>query len=516
MINSSTEVLVLAPTFDDSKVAVMVLEEAGIKACACDSLDTLTEKITAGCGAVVIAEEALKIDELSIMQRALANQATWSDLPVIILSAAKASPSFEVFAKSGNISILERPFSRLTLVRSVEVALRARRQQYQVRDLLEEQRQATERRDEFFATLSHELRTPLNVILGWLEILKSGKLDENSQQEALEVLERNARIQKGLIDDILDISRIVTGKMFFDPAALSVQKMLESMVASFNPKAQEKGIDLHVQIPAGEFVVMADEQRLAQVMSNLLTNAIKFTPQGGKVAIDVVTAGQNLEITVADNGQGIDPQFLPHIFDRLKQEDMSTTRSHGGLGLGLAIAHYIVQEHKGTLQATSAGRGRGAVMKVTLPLFYLGIKEVVKSETTDNLPQSLKGVRVLVVDDSPDILQLIQVWLKKAEAEVKLANSAKEALETIGNYYPHVLLSDIGMPDIDGYQLIAKVRALSDSKVGNVPAVALTAYARDEERKRALNAGFQMHISKPISSGQLISAVAQLASGNRV
>lgn len=511
MIASSAEVLVLAPTFDDSKVAVQVLAEAGIKARACANIEELVRGINAGCGAVVIAEEAIRIDELPFLQKSLEDQPTWSDVPVIILSAANAAPAFEMFARSGNISLLERPFSRLTLVRSVEVALRSRVQQYQVRDLLEEQRQETERRDEFFATLSHELRTPLNVILGWLEILKTGRLDGNGQAEAIEILERNAKIQKGLIDDILDISRIVTGKMFFEPTPLSVRGMIESMVGSFLPRAQEKGIDLNIKIPRGEFVVMADEQRLSQVLSNLLTNAIKFTPQGGQVTLEVLNVARKLEITVTDTGQGIDAQFLPHIFDRLKQEDMSTTRSHGGLGLGLAIAHHIVQEHNGTLEARSEGRGRGTKMKVTLPLFTAAIQQKPAVEIADEQSHSLSGIRVLVVDDSPDILQLIQVWLKKADADVRLTNSANEALASLGPFQPHVLLSDIGMPDIDGYQLIQKVRTLPESDGGKVPAVALTAYARDEERARALKAGFQMHISKPISSGQLISAVAQLA-----
>lgn len=508
---SPSEVLVLAPTFDDSKVAVAVLEDAGIKAVACQNLDSLTECIRKGCGAVVIGEEALKNDEIHFLQRALIEQENWSDVPVIILSGPHASASFEVFARSGNISILERPFSRLTLIRSVEVALRARKQQYLVRDLLQEQRQATEKRDEFFATLSHELRTPLNVILGWVEILKSGRLDHTSQQSALEVLERNANIQKGLIDDILDISRIVTGKMFFEPAPISIREVVESMVSSVLPKARDKQIDLKMKVPAGDCTVMGDEQRLAQVLSNLLTNAIKFTPQGGKVSVDVSVQKKNVEISVTDNGQGIDPKFLPHIFDRLKQEDMSTTRLHGGLGLGLAIAHHIVQEHEGKLEALSDGRGKGSTMKLTLPLYQNVAKQVATLEIQDGRSASLNGVRVLVVDDSPDILQLIHLWLKKAEADVRLTHSAAEALQTIGSYQPHVLLSDIGMPDVDGYELISRIRNLSEKEGGAVPAVALTAYARDEERARALKAGFQLHISKPISSGQLISAVAQLA-----
>ena len=510
-VASSTEVLILAPSLDDAKVAVEVLRDAGIAASPCVSIDALTERIRSGCGAVVIAEEGMETDEIGRLQRALANQEPWSDIPVLILSGSRAKPAFEVFARSGNISILERPFSRLTLIRAIEVALRARRQQYQVRDLLEDQRIATVRRDEFFATLSHELRTPLNVILGWIEILKSGRLDEAGRDEAIEILERNAKMQKGLIDDLLDISRIVTGKMFFDPEPISIRKMLETMVASFGPRAAEKGINLAVRIPEGEFVVRGDEQRLAQVIANLLTNSIKFTPEGGRVELQLKSLGAQLQICVSDTGQGIDPEFLPQIFDRLKQEDMSTTRSHGGLGLGLAIANHIVREHEGTLEAHSEGRGKGTTMTVTLPALINERPREEASAPADSHLHSLKGVRVLVVDDSPDILQLIRLWLGKADAVVKLTSSANEALEALGSFGPDVLLSDIGMPDIDGYQFIAKVRGRPAAQGGRVPAVALTAYARDEERVRALDAGFQMHISKPISSQQLISAVAQLA-----
>lgn len=503
-------VLVYAPSFDDSKVAVGVLREAGITAIPCKSLNALIDNVVSGCGAVVIAEEGLESDHQDYLRQTLEDQETWSDVPVIILGGANTRPSIEAFAKSGNISILERPFSKLTLVRSVQVALRARAKQYQVRNLLHEQQQATVKRDEFFATLSHELRTPLNVILGWLEILRTGKLNESAQSEALEILERNARMQKGLIDDLLDISRIVTGKMFLEVIPIEIGGLVKSITTSYIPRALEKKVDLHLNVPSGIYMVEGDEQRLAQVISNLLTNAIKFTPSGGKVEVALKALKDTYEITVTDNGQGIEPAFLPHIFDRLKQEDMSTTRAHGGLGLGLAIASHIVEEHRGRIVATSEGRGKGAAVKVTLPVLATMSAPSTKVEPISEATGSLRGIRVLVVDDSPDILQLISVWLKKAEVDVKLVSSAQEVLKTIADFKPHVLLSDIGMPEVDGYQLISKIRKLSKEKGGNVPAVALTAYARDEERARALNAGFQMHISKPISSTQLISAVAAL------
>ncbi len=509
-MGESNIVLVYAPSFSDSKVAVDVLTESRISAAPCGSLSSLVDNIAHGCGAVMIAEEGLERDQLIYLQAALEGQETWSDLPVIVLGGANTKPSIEAFAKSGNISILERPFSKLTLVRAVQVALRARAKQYEVRKLLIEQQDATKKRDEFFATLSHELRTPLNVILGWLEILRAGKLNESSRLDALEILDRNARMQKGLIDDLLDISRIVTGKMFFEATPIDIGGLLRSITASYIPRAIEKKIDLLLSIPNGIYMVEGDEQRLAQVVANLLTNAIKFTPNGGRVEVKFEPLRDVYKISVSDNGQGVDPAFLPYIFDRLKQEDMSTTRAHGGLGLGLAIASHIVEEHSGKIEASSDGRGKGTTFKVILPILATMSAPSSKVESFTEEIKTLRGVRVLVVDDSPDILQLISVWLKKAEVDVKLVSSADEVLASIAKFKPHVLLSDIGMPEVDGYQLISKIRKLSKEEGGNVPAVALTAYARDEERARALNAGFQMHISKPISSSQLINAVAKL------
>jgi signal transduction histidine kinase len=506
------EILVLAPTFNDSALAVDVLKSAGLQAVAFETLEDLCQRLSQDCGSVVISEEALTIDETERFKAILEAQPTWSDLPIILLTGADVIAATEVFTKAGNISLLERPFSRLTLIRSVEVALRARRKQYEVRELLEQQAQATLKRDEFFATLSHELRTPLNVILGWLEILASGNLKGTSFKEAIETLERNAKLQKGLIDDLIDISRIVTGKMQVERLPLSLADVVRSVTHSFVPRAKEKGVHLEFNEPSDQFLVHGDEQRLSQVVANLVTNAIKFTPPGGSISTEIrATSDSVFEVNVSDTGQGVDPAFLPLMFDRLKQEDMSTTRAHAGLGLGLAIASHIVQEHGGTIHAQSDGRGRGLSVTFRLPAID---KEKVASVVAVQNPAptpSLRGVRVLVVDDSPDILKLINLWLGGAEADLRLTTSAAGALDLLGGFDPHVLLSDIGMPEMDGYQLIAKIRSMPQGRMKNLRAVALTAYARDEEQTRALNAGFQMHISKPISRHQLVSAVASLA-----
>lgn len=507
---TSEEVLVLAPAFNDAELAVGVLCGAGIQAIAVETLGDLYNRMRSDCGAVVVSIEGLQSESLRDIQRILEEQEAWSDLPIILLTSSDVIGATEVFSTSGNISLLERPFARLTLIRSVEVALRARRKQYEVRALLNQQSLATQKRDEFFASLSHELRTPLNIILGWIEILQSGKLDSTCHSEALETLGRNARMQKGLIDDLLDISRIVTGKMQIDLLPISLTELIRSTTASFLPRAQEKAIALEFMGPKEDLPVMGDEQRLVQVISNLLTNAIKFTPPEGRISVSVEKLGAEYKIAVQDSGQGVEADFLPFMFDRLKQEDMSTTRSHGGLGLGLAIASHIVSEHNGVITAESEGRGCGMKVTVTLPAMGIERKIAPKSSVAAVENQSLKGIKVLVVDDSPDILRLINLWLGRADAEVRLTASGEEALTQLGVFKPHILLSDIGMPDMDGYQLISKVRSLPNGSFEQLPAVALTAYARNEERVRAIDAGFQMHISKPISSHQLVSAIAAL------
>ena len=505
-------VLVLAPTENDSTVAAQVLLDSQVHALPCQDVQELCCEMEKGCAVIVIAEEALATQNISPLNAILKSQDTWSDVPVILLTAAGAPKISESFSASGNIAILERPFSKLTLVRAVDVALRARKKQYQVKELLHQQKMAAQKRDDFFATLSHELRTPLNVILGWIEIFKSGDLTAEARAEALSVLERNASVQKALIDDLLDISRIITGKLYFQAEPVSMKKLLDSVRKSFLPRAIEKNLRFEISLPADDCMVLADEQRMSQVLTNLLTNAIKFTPEGGFVRIGLTLEKKQIVVRIKDSGQGIEESFLPFVFDRLKQEDMSTTRSHGGLGLGLAITSHIVELHQGQIEAKSEGRGRGAEFILRIPSLKSNAEVKINSQQLPLPSVSLDGVRILVVDDSLDILQLINLWLRKANAQVQLASSAAEALKEIPRFKPDIVLSDIGMPTMDGYELIKRIKTLPGGNV--IKAVALTAYAKDEERTRAIEAGFQMHISKPISRDQLISAVSTLISLN--
>jgi signal transduction histidine kinase len=503
-------VLILAPTANDSSVALDVLRADGIKALSCSSVEELCDLIKEGCSAVVLAEEALKTETAPLLQSIFRNQEAWSDLPVILLTGLNSSRFKDAFSSSGNISILERPFSRANLISAVEVAVRARLKQYLAKQLMEEQRTAATKRDEFLATLSHELRTPLNVILGWTEILLSGDLGPRAQVEAFKILDRNARVQKNLIDDLLDTSRIITGKLYFELKPVSLTQILRSVYTEYLPVTTSHKIKFTMNVPETDYFVVADEARLSQVFTNLITNAIKFTPAGGAIELSLTLRADTLYISVKDTGQGIDPSFIPFVFDRLKQEDMSTTRAHGGLGLGLSIAAHIVDQHHGSIGVSSEGRGKGSCLTVQLPT--LDQSKIVSGAPVSAVKPAdvLLGVKILVVDDSADIRNLIELWLRKAKADVKIAASGAEALDALASFKPDVLLSDIGMPGMDGYELIKRVRSLEERELRLVPAAALTAYAKDEERARVLSAGYQAHISKPISNDQLITAVSSL------
>ena len=379
-------------------------------------------------------------------------------------------------------------------------------------------------KDEFLATLSHELRTPLNAILGWSQVLRhGGGRDERDLAEGLETIERNARAQAKIVEDLLEMSRIISGKVRLDVQRLNLPSVVEAAVETVRHAADAKGVRLSVVLDPLAGPVSGDPNRLQQVVWNLLSNAIKFTPRGGRVQVLLERVNSHLEVSVIDTGEGIRPEFLPHVFDRFKQADASTTRRHGGLGLGLSIVKQLVELHGGTVRAKSPGAGMGSTFTVSLPLTPIHSGEEQEQDRRhpraeaepppaglDDCPK-LKGVRVLVVDDEADSRALVKRLLEDCEATVLTAGSAAEALESVRRERPDVVISDIGMPGEDGYTLMRKVRALAPENGGSVPAVALTAYARSEDRRRAILAGYQMHVAKPVEPAELITMVASLA-----
>lgn len=371
-------------------------------------------------------------------------------------------------------------------------------------------------KDEFLALLSHELRTPLTSILGWSDLLKEGTLDQAAAQRALETIGRNARAQRQLIDDLLDTSRIITGKMRLEVRPVELAPLIEIVVEAVRPAANARNIRLQTELGALTNPISGDPQRLQQIIWNLLTNAIKFTPKSGSVEVRLERIESHLELVVKDTGEGIEPAFLPHVFDRFLQSDSSSTRRHGGLGLGLSIVRQLVELHGGSVTALSQGAGQGATFRVILPLMSVHHLPDVETKPTLTAAKSrtdklsLANLRVLVVDDELDARELIAAVLKGRGAEVVAVESGAEALAELERQSFHALVSDIGMPDMDGYALIKKLRLLPAERGGALPAVALTAYAGDQDRTRAVTAGYQTHIAKPVEPAELVLVVASL------
>jgi signal transduction histidine kinase/DNA-binding response OmpR family regulator len=376
--------------------------------------------------------------------------------------------------------------------------------------LFREAREANRMKDEFLAVLSHELRTPLSAMMGWAQLLRSGKLDDNDRTRAVEVIERNLRIQTQLIDELLDMSRIVTGKLRLDPCALPIAPILAGAIDAQRPAAMGKEIQLTASLDAEAACVWGDAGRLEQVVTNLLSNALKFTPRGGRIEVTLQRDGAFAEARFTDSGEGIDPALLPRIFDRFTQAETSTTRARAGLGLGLTIVKRLVELHGGSIEAESAGKGLGACFTVRLPVFD-GVPTTPAVAGTETPHPRLDGVRVLVVDDEMDARDLLATALGDAGAKVETADSAAAALVHFDRLAPHLLISDISMPEEDGYSLMKRVRRRSVDRGGAVPAIALTALAEHRDRIAALAAGYQIHLAKPVNLEQLLLAAAALA-----
>ncbi|PSN15274.1 hypothetical protein C7293_07945 [filamentous cyanobacterium CCT1] len=377
-----------------------------------------------------------------------------------------------------------------------------------------EQAEAANRiKDEFLAVVSHELRSPLNPILGWSKLLRSRQLDEQKQAYALEVIERNAQIQAQLINDLLDVSRILRGKLSLNKTVVDLGLTIQAALETVQLAVEAKSIQICTEIDPAFRLVSGDADRLQQVVWNLLSNAVKFTPEGGRIEVQLAYLDPYAQITVTDTGRGIDPGFLPHVFDRFRQEDATTTRQFGGLGLGLALVRYLVELHGGQVQAASLGEGQGATFTVKLPL--LPVQQATQqSPQPAKPPTDLNGTRILVVDDDSTTREFIAFFLELQGAEVVTAASAGEAIAVLTRFRPDVMLSDIGMPERDGYMLMRQVRSLSLEQGGQVPAIALTAYAGEIDYQQALAAGFQKHITKPVEPDQLTEAIATLIKTN--
>jgi signal transduction histidine kinase len=389
-----------------------------------------------------------------------------------------------------------------------------------VEERTHELREANRVKDEFLATLSHELRTPLNSMFGWIYLLREGSLDQETATRAIRTLERNTKSLAEIINDLLEVSRIITGKLKLDVQPLELGPVIEAALEAVRPAIDAKDIDLRLSIEPSVGAVQGDPNRLQQIVWNLLSNAIKFTPSRGHVDVLLEKVGSDARITVTDDGAGINETFLPFVFDRFRQADSTFTRKHGGLGLGLAIVRHLVEIHGGTVEAHSAGEGQGATFVATFPLLEGFAAAGALHGTTGQLNSGhkLDGLRILIVDDEADAREIISTMLEQWGAEVTAVASAAEAIDCLGRdgFLPDVLVSDLGMPREDGFDLISKIRALEPERGGRIPAIALTAYARSEDRTRALAAGYEIHVPKPVEPAQLSNALGDLVRQNRL
>jgi signal transduction histidine kinase/ActR/RegA family two-component response regulator len=520
--HAATAVLVFAPIGRDAALTHEFLSRASVQNVTCRSMAQLCDIFeTGGAGALLLTEEALDEAAFPRLTALLDRQPSWSDVPVLLF-AGSSDPDVTLHTIRSidslrNVTLFERPIRLTAVLSAVRAALRARARQYEVRDLLtqlQEARAAAEAanrlKDEFLATLSHELRTPLNAIVGWTSMLTRGQVESSRMPRVFEALDRNAQAQAQLIADVLDVSRIVTGKLQLQLTTVDVRRLVAQAADSLRPAAAQKDIRFAVEAAAATCFIRGDAGRLQQVVWNLLSNAIKFTPTGGSVGVRITCDEREVTVSVTDTGAGISPEFLPHVFDRFRQADQTTTRVHGGLGLGLSIVKHLVELHGGSVSAASGGRGRGACFTVRLPAVERPLTEVSSSNASSPAAAvSLLGRTILVVDDDVSTREVVSAALKRSGAEVVLAASAAEGWTLLHDRAPDLVVADLAMPEEDGFSFMRRVR--NDSKFSErVPAIALSAFAdaRSEESARA--AGFSAFLAKPARPEALLAIIDRL------
>jgi signal transduction histidine kinase/CheY-like chemotaxis protein len=518
-------VLICAPIGRDAELTVDLLARAAIASQICRTASEVADLLQDGAGAILLTQEALADPRLNELSAALEAQPAWSDISVLLFAgddrSAASMRTLQTLEVLRNVTLLDRPVGAAAVVSTVRAALRGRRRQYELRDVLvalhrarSDAEQANRLKDEFLATLSHELRTPLNAILGWTSILRDGRVEADRTAKILDIIERNAKAQRHLISDVLDVSRMVTGRIRLKLQPTIVGEVVRDAIDTVRPAAESKGVELHVDVGAGPILVLADRERLQQVFWNLLSNAVKFTPAGGRVDVTASRSDGMLTFVVSDTGDGLSPEFLPFAFDRFRQADQSFTRAHGGLGLGLAIVKHLVEMHGGHVTAASDGVGRGATFTVSMPAAAAigdalldGDGSAAAAERTQWRRADFSGRRILVVDDDATTRELLETMLADCGAKVDTAESAVAALQQFETAVPSLLVADIGMPNEDGLSLIRRIRERTHDAGGAVPAVALSAYARAEDRVAAIGAGFNDYIAKPATPDDIIAAV---------
>jgi signal transduction histidine kinase/CheY-like chemotaxis protein len=519
-------VLVLAPVGRDAALLARVLEDARMKPSTCTDADELSRALREGASSVLMTEEALTPEIVTALLDAADAQPAWSDVPLVLLADPEPLVTdhrrcVAALADTASLTVIERPVRVLPLVSAMRAALRARARQYEIRDLVQSEHAAREEaelasrvKDEFLATVSHELRTPLSAILLWTRLLRTGALDDAKVQQALQSIERSAEAQSKLVEDLLDVSRMISGKLQLHLERVAFEPLATAALDIVRPAADAKRIDVEAAI-APDAIVWGDAARIQQIVWNLLSNAVKFTPAGGRVSLRVSRAGAKVRIEVSDTGKGINPAFLPSVFDRFRQADGTISRREGGLGLGLAITRELVDLHGGTIRAYSAGSGQGATFSIELPAVDVATTTADRTGEQPDHATSLEGVRVLVAEDDTDTREALVLTLQRSGADVIDVASARAALDVLASARserPNVLVSDLGLPGMNGYELLRRVRDLELERGEDaMPAALISAYAGARDRQTSHEAGFAAHLAKPLEPTELVATLARLA-----
>jgi signal transduction histidine kinase/ActR/RegA family two-component response regulator len=502
LASDELRVLILAPIRNDARLSAGFLEKVGLTATICADLEDLRAGIRAGCGGLLIAEEALASEGVWKLAEELERQPSWSDLPLILITSAgegnRLRPQYmTALSPVGNISIIERPVRPETLLSTCQVALRARRRQYQVRDLLYELDAADRRKDEFLAMLAHELRNPLAAVANAASLLTGSNAGEDHEW-AKSVIARQSSQLAHLIDDLLDVARITEGKIRLRKEVIDVATILDRARDSVRPLVSARKHDLICGYSFGSLWLEADPTRLEQIVLNLLTNAAKYTPAGGRIELSARASGAEILITVRDNGMGIAPERIPEMFRLFAQGERSIARSEGGLGIGLTIVEKLVQMHGGRIEAHSDGINRGSAFTVCLPG---ATKPAAANGGTSRAVRSAARRRVLIVDDNVDTVQGLARLLARAGHEIMVAHDGSEALDCAREQSPDAVVLDIGLPGMDGFEVVQRLRG--EACCAGTVIIAVTGYGQPEDQHRALDAGFDYHLVKPVDLDQL-------------
>ncbi len=517
-------ILIFAPVGKDAPFSLDVLERTELQGVLCETARDLCLEFLRGASVILLAEEALEDPGIEELMECLRSQPAWSDIPILLFADADRS---EIYLRTvglleglRNVVILERPIRVGAALSLIKSAMRARERQYELRGLLKaladtsaEAEAANRVKDEFLATLSHELRTPLNAILGWTTMLRDGNVQPRHVMRALDTIHRNATAQVQIVNDLLDVSRIVRGQMQLAPRHLPLGPLVALAIESITPTAGAKSVTITTSFEPAPVIVWADHDRLQQVLWNLLANAVKFTSSGGRVDVSMQVVGKEVCVGVADTGTGIAAEFLPHVFERFRQGDGSSTREHGGLGLGLSIVRHVVELHGGRIKADSPGIGLGATFAVYLPVRqpeHGPEVDVPWERRQHERTLDLVGTHILIVDDEREARERLRTMLEYTGARISEAESAAEAHRIFAADRPDMLLADVAMPVQDGYAMMRALRGLPNGEGTQVRAVAVSAYARREDRQRALKAGFNDHIGKPVQADELFDALERV------